>query len=69
MSTCRGAAPPHNDCVHGDACDWVEPFNDWRETSQAKKAHEEEALLRAKYPDNRQGRRALERALKKRGNR
>jgi hypothetical protein len=22
MSTCRGAAAPHEDCPHGDRCDW-----------------------------------------------
>lgn len=63
MSTCRGAAPPHNDCQHGSLCDWVPPFN---AQAHAKAVAEQEAMIRSKYPDNRQGRRALERALKKR---
>lgn len=62
MSTCQGAAPPHNDCPHGDRCDWVAPFSQ----EMAKKVAEEEQMIRDRYPNNRQGRRALERALKKR---
>ena len=62
MSTCRGAAPPHNDCIHGKNCDWVAPFD---AQAHAKAAAEQEAILRSKYPNNRQGRRAMERALKK----
>jgi hypothetical protein len=22
MSTCRGSLPPHDNCPHGDRCDW-----------------------------------------------
>lgn len=62
MSTCRGAAPPHDGCVHRHECDWVAPFS----AKQDKELREQEAMIRLKFPDNRQGRRALERALKKR---
>lgn len=26
MSTCQGAAAPHESCPHGRACDWIPPF-------------------------------------------
>ena len=25
MSTCRGAKAPHENCIHGDYCDWQDP--------------------------------------------
>lgn len=66
MSTCQGAPPPHLDCSHGKQCDWIAPFSPEMARMAEKKQAEQEALIRSKFPDNRQGRRALERALKKR---
>ena len=48
--------------MHRHECDWVAPFS----AKQDKELREQEAMIRLKFPDNRQGRRALERALKKR---
>lgn len=67
MSTCVGAPPPHNDCVHGSRCDWVAPFSPDMQRMVEKQQADEIARLKSQFPDNRQGRRALERALTKRG--
>lgn len=53
-----GAASPHLNCSHGKNCDWVSP------QAIEKQAAETQAILRSRFPDNREGRRALERAMK-----
>lgn len=70
MSTCQGAPAPHENCRHGDLCDWTEsetptdakPLLEWLETELTGIADEPRFVV-----ENRRERRARRRRALRKG--